>query len=106
MNIIEQLKQAKTEQKITFDELSKKSGVPVSTIYDIFRGVTAHPRIDTLIALQKALNIGNTETPTTSSENIILDLVPTSKYNLLTPQERQFLSDTVNNIVDLILLER
>ena len=41
---IERLKTAKTKQNITYDELSAKSGVPVSTIYDLFRGVTTAPR--------------------------------------------------------------
>ena len=54
---IERLKTAKAQQKITYDELSAKSGVPVSTIYDLFRGVTTAPRVDTLQAIERALGL-------------------------------------------------
>ena len=54
---IEQLKKAKKEKKMTYEELSKISGVPISTIYDLFRGITAAPRIDTLQAIEEALGL-------------------------------------------------
>ena len=54
---VEQLKKAKKEQKMTYEQLSEKSGVPLSTIYDLFRGITAAPRIDTVQAIQEALGI-------------------------------------------------
>lgn len=56
---IERLKTAKTKQNITYDELSAKSGVPVSTIYDLFRGVTTAPRVDTLQAIERALGLSD-----------------------------------------------
>jgi transcriptional regulator with XRE-family HTH domain len=58
---IEKLKKAKQQQKMTFEQLSVKSGIPLSTIYDIFRGVTTSPRIDTLEAIEKALGINGEE---------------------------------------------
>lgn len=54
---VERLKEAKKKKKITFDELSAASGVPISTIYDIFRGVTADPRAGTLEAIERALGL-------------------------------------------------
>lgn len=54
---IQRLKEAKKAKKITFDNLSVESGIPVSTIYDIFRGVTTSPRIDTIEAIEKALGL-------------------------------------------------
>lgn len=54
---IEQLKRVKKEKKITYEQLSEKSGVPLSTIYDLFRGVTVAPRIDTVEAIEKALGL-------------------------------------------------
>lgn len=51
------LKKAKKEKKLTYEELSQKSGVPISTIYDIFRGVTSAPRIDTMQAIEEALGL-------------------------------------------------
>ena len=54
---IETLKQAKKNKKITYEKLSELSGVPISTIYDLFRGVTTAPRIDTIEAIEKALGL-------------------------------------------------
>lgn len=54
---IARLKQAKKNLKLTYEQLSQRSGVPVSTIYDIFRGVTSAPRVDTLQALERALGL-------------------------------------------------
>ena len=54
---IDYLKKAKKEKKITYEKLSELSGVPISTIYDLFRGVTNAPRIDTVEALEKALGL-------------------------------------------------
>lgn len=59
---IEPLKKAKKDQKMTYEQLSEKSGVPLSTIYDLFRGVTAAPRIDTVQAIERALGLSSTFT--------------------------------------------
>lgn len=56
---IERLKQAKKACGLTYEELSKNSGVPISTLYDIFRGITLAPRIDTVQAIEKALGLSN-----------------------------------------------
>lgn len=56
---IETLKKAKKEKKMTFEQLSESSGIPVSTLYDLFRGVTTAPRIDTMQAIEKALGISS-----------------------------------------------
>lgn len=57
MTDIKRLKNRKKELHITFDQLSEKSGIPKNTIYDIFRGVTKNPRIDTMTALEEALEL-------------------------------------------------
>ncbi len=54
---IETLKKVKKEKKITYEQLSQMSGIPISTIYDLFRGVTTAPRIDTVVAIEKALGL-------------------------------------------------
>lgn len=59
---VEQLKKAKKDKKITYEKLSELSGVPISTIYDLFRGVTAAPRVDTLQAIERALGLSSTFT--------------------------------------------
>ena len=54
---IERLKEAKKRMKLTYEELSSISGVPISTIYDLFRGVTTDPRAGTLDAIERALGL-------------------------------------------------
>lgn len=54
---IERLKEAKKRMKITYEELSSISGIPTSTIYDLFRGVTTDPRAGTLEAIERALGL-------------------------------------------------
>lgn len=63
---IETLKKKKQETKITFDELSEKSGIPKRTLENIFHGITKNPRIDTMQAIEKALDLA----PTFSKEEI------------------------------------
>ena len=66
MQNIEILKERKKEMKLTLDDLSKKSGVAKRTLEDIFRGATKNPRIDTMQAIEKALDLA----PTFSKEEI------------------------------------
>lgn len=54
---INTLNQIRKIKNITFDELTKISGIPKSTITNILLGRTKHPRIDTLRAIEKALGI-------------------------------------------------
>lgn len=50
-------KSIKKQQKITFDELSEKSGIPKRTLEDIFAGRTTDPRVTTVKAIERALGI-------------------------------------------------
>ncbi len=54
---LELWKQAKKNQKLTLEDIAKKSNIGISTIKDIFRGVTYAPRLDTVEAIEKALGI-------------------------------------------------
>ena len=58
---IEELKARRKELRITFEDLSIKSGIPLRTLENIFHGVTKHPRIDTMQAIERALGIGEIE---------------------------------------------
>ena len=60
---IEVLKAKRKESKMTFEELSSKSGIPLRTLENIFHGVTKHPRIDTMQAIERALGIEEQKTP-------------------------------------------
>ena len=77
---ITRLKQAKKEKRLTYEQLSKISGVPISTIYDMFRGVTTAPRIDTVQAIEKALGL----TPP--------DWTEVEKANAITAEEAELLT--------------
>lgn len=65
---VERLKRAKKEQHLTFEQLSEKSGVPQSTLYDIFRGIRIYPRLDTVQAIERAL--GLTDSPMPVANNV------------------------------------
>ena len=54
---IELLKSKRRELKMTFDELSIKSGIPKRTLENIFHGITPHPRVDTMQAIEQALDL-------------------------------------------------
>jgi len=55
-------KRKKKQLGLTFEELSKLSGVPVQTLHNIFRGHTNTPRIDTVQAIERALGLAPTFT--------------------------------------------
>ena len=54
---VSEIKQYMKENKITYAELSEKSGVPIQTLSKIFAGITPNPRIDTMQAIEKALGL-------------------------------------------------
>lgn len=47
--------------KISYSQLAQKSGVHLNTLKQIFSGKTPHPRIDTMQAIEKALNLDTEE---------------------------------------------
>lgn len=54
---VSEIKRYMKENKITYAELSEKSGVPIQTLSKIFAGITPTPRIDTMQAIEKALGL-------------------------------------------------
>jgi len=54
---ISEIKTFMKANKITYKDLSEKSGVPESTLKNIFAGFTQNPRIDTMQAIEKALGL-------------------------------------------------
>ena len=58
---LELWKKAKKAKKLTLEDIAKKSNIGISTIKDIFRGVTYAPRIDTVEAIEKVLGISSTK---------------------------------------------
>ena len=54
---LEELKMRKRELKLTNQELSEKSGVPIGTLNKILSGATLYPRKETIDALLKAMDL-------------------------------------------------
>ena len=54
---LELWKARKKELKLTLDDISERTGVSISTIKDIFRGATYAPRLDTVQAIEEALEL-------------------------------------------------
>lgn len=92
---IEELKAAKKAQKLTLDELSARSGIAKRTLEDIFRGATKNPRVDTLLAIERALGLD--EPAETTADNELLALL-----NQMTEEEIIELT----NYVDFIISKR
>lgn len=77
---------------MTYEQLSEKSGIPLNTLKNIFRGKTEHPRIDTVQAIERVLGITTDETQKSpqdelsEGEKMLLDLfnrVPDDKQDLV-----------------------
>lgn len=97
MTNIEILKNLRKKQKITFEELAVKSGIPIRTIENIFHGITKHPRIDTMQAIERALGITEEPQEMTEEEKQLASLIAQ-----LTDEETKELS----NFVDYIISKR
>lgn len=92
------------ENKITYKEISEKTNIPEGTLKHIFSGITKNPRIDTLQAIENAINYKECKKLSnsyyTSEEEQIIEMYrELSKYNkevvlrnmyiLLEPDQRQ-----------------
>ena len=54
---IKEIKQYLKAKKITYEELSARSSIPIGTLKSIFSGRTTNPRIDTIQAIERALGL-------------------------------------------------
>lgn len=52
---IAEIKTYLKKHKITYEELSDKSGIPIGTLKNIFSKCTINPRLDTMQAIENAL---------------------------------------------------
>lgn len=69
---IEEIKDFMKKNKITYQMLSDRSGIPLNSLKQIFRGRVQNPRIDTMTAILEALGInGNNATISPSVESLI-----------------------------------
>lgn len=70
---IDFLKARKKELHLSYDEIAAKSGIPKTTVTNIFMGRTQNPRIDTVQAIEKALGL---DRPAMPNEVELDDLFP------------------------------
>ena len=54
---VQAIKKYMKDNHITYDELAAKSGLSISTIKKIFSGISQYPRIDTMQAIETALEL-------------------------------------------------
>jgi transcriptional regulator with XRE-family HTH domain len=95
---IQEIKEYLKLNKITYQDLSERSGIALNTLKNIFRGKTEHPRIDTMQAIETALGLTATQEQTLSVEEKQLF----SLIAQLTDEEVKELS----NFVDYIISKR
>lgn len=55
MDYIRRIKQIKSERKITNDELSERTGIPVGTLSKILAGISESPKLSNFVAICEAL---------------------------------------------------
>ncbi len=93
------IKQQLKQQKITYEELSQKSGIPLNTLKNIFRGRTANPRLDTMQAIEKALGL---DSPKALADSIVtqVDELNIADYNSLTTDEKAKIAEIFNASVN------
>ena len=56
MEYIDRIKARKSEKKITNDQLSEMTGIPVSTLSKILAGFTDSPKLSNIVAICDALD--------------------------------------------------
>lgn len=77
---IMQIKKYLKEHKITYKMLAEMSGVPESTLKNIFGGFTPNPRIDTIEAIERALGINEKNSPAGQESVKIPDALKPYQY--------------------------
>ena len=63
---LQPIRLALKEKKMTYEELSKKSNIPLGTIKRIMSGITPDPRESTVYAIKEALELIPKETSQTA----------------------------------------
>lgn len=100
MTIIE-IKSYMKENKITYKMLSEKSGIPLGTLKEIFRGRIKNPRIDTMKAIENALKIPEGDFPI-SFEEFSAEFDKNKRLQqiaALPPEKQKIVFDTIDALL-------
>ncbi len=84
---IEELKARRIELGYSYQELAGLSGVPVGTLQKVFGGITARPRRDTILKLEKVL--GKREYPETAAAAELREPAAAYRYRNLRAEEEE-----------------
>lgn len=85
------IKQYMKHKKITYDELSRRTGLSKSCITKIFAGYAKYPRIDTMQAIEDALGLNQAK----------LQVTDTDKAAGIEPKHREILSPDEMDLLDV-----
>lgn len=98
---IKEIKKELKKRKISYENLSSLSGVPLNTLKNIFSERTPHPRIDTMQAIEKALGLADgspldnakVETLTDKERRLL------RAFNSLIPPMQDYILEMVEKLV-------
>lgn len=101
---LELYKKRKKELHLTFEQLSDISGVPLQTLHNFFRGHTAHPRIDTMQSIERALGINIDISAPSENEKAAPALTDKEErlikaFNVLIPPMQDYILEMTENLV-------
>lgn len=77
---IKAIKQELKKRKMSYENLSLQSGVPLNTLKNIFSERTPHPRIDTMQAIERALGLADSS----PLDNAMVEQLTDKEKRLLT----------------------
>ncbi len=99
---IEEIKKYLKENKMTYKDLAEKCNVSESTLKNLFSGATKNPRINTMRAIEKALNIAenNKNDNLTEDENNLLQT-----YRSLSNEKKQLATKIIDCLFRLNKIE-
>ena len=85
---LDRINELRHERNMTVEDLSNKSGVPLSTVKKICAGITVNPNLDTVIALARALGCTIDDLATPPSQRLT---AAAAHFDLdtLTPEGRE-----------------
>lgn len=93
---LERWKKVKKEKKLTIAQIAEKANLPKGTVQNIFCGYIPNPRIDTVQAIEHALELDEPVVSwymLTEEENALI-----TEYRKLVPAMREFVLDTVKKL--------
>lgn len=88
------------EKNMTYEDLSKLSSVPIQTIQKVLAGHTAHPRIDTIEAIEKALGLYRAHIePIANSTLSDIEKKIISNFNKLDKNRKELVFEILSNLI-------